>query len=71
MEFPKMVYKTRQDYKIVKNEVELKDAFTQGFKTHSDLIAVGRIDSERVKQIDSKIERVSKEIKILEKKKRK
>jgi hypothetical protein len=66
LEFPKMIYKTKDDYKIVLNAVELEDAINKGFKLHwQDVVALN------TKQIDAKIESLDKEIKAPRKKAKK
>lgn len=52
-EFPKMVYKTKESYKIVQNESELQNAISEGFKLHWQDSAVVRIDIEEPKQIET------------------
>ena len=56
--FPKMVYLTRESYKIVQNESELKNALSQGFRLHWQDPVVVRSDSERAEPIEAKVEAI-------------
>jgi hypothetical protein len=61
--FPKMVYKTKESHKTVKNEMELEEALSDGFKLHwLDAPAI-EVSVAKIEQIEAKIAEVDRKFK--------